>query len=461
MNSSKNTTTTTNPLGSAPVGNLIAKFAIPAIISMLVNALYNIVDQIFIGQGVGMLGNAATNIAFPVTTVSTAAALLLGIGSASNYNLETGAGNEEKASRIAGTGLSMLVIVGISIAAIMLIFLHPLLLLFGGTTDVMPYATDYVSIIAIGLPFFTLSVGGNHLIRADRSPTYSMVCTLTGAIINTILDPLFIFGFKWGIKGGAWATVTGQMVSAFLVIIYFAKFRKMNLERCMFRPQLSLLKAICSLGLASCINQIAITAVQIVMNNILRYYGAASVYGSDIPIACVGIISKVNMVFLSICIGVSQGSQPIWGFNYGAKKFDRVRQTYKYSATICTTVAVIFFLCFQIFPHQIVGAFGSGSDLYFQFAERYLRIFMLLTFVNGIQPMSSGFFTSMGKARLGIVVSLTRQVIFLLPLVIIFPLFMGIDGVMYAGPIADAAAFILTVFFTRRELAIMKQDTLL
>lgn len=459
MNSSKNTTTTINPLGSAPVGNLIAKFAIPAIISMLVNALYNIVDQIFIGQGVGMLGNAATNIAFPVTTISTAAALLLGIGSASNYNLETGAGNEKKASRIAGTGLSMLVIVGISIAAVMLIFLHPLLLLFGGTTDVMPYATDYVSIIAIGLPFFTLSVGGNHLIRADRSPTYSMVCTLTGAIINTILDPLFIFGFKWGIKGGAWATVTGQMVSAFLVIIYFAKFRKMNLERNMFRPQLSLLKAICSLGLASCINQIAITTVQIVMNNVLRHYGAASVYGSDIPIACVGIISKVNMVFLSICIGVSQGSQPIWGFNYGAKKFDRVRQTYKYSATICTTVAVIFFLCFQLFPHQIVGAFGSGSDLYFQFAERYLRIFMLLTFVNGIQPMSSCFFTSMGKARLGIVVSLTRQVIFLLPLVVIFPLFMGIDGVMYAGPIADAAAFILTVFFTRRELAIMKQDT--
>lgn len=426
---------------------------------MLVNALYNIVDQIFIGQGVGMLGNAATNIAFPVTTVSTAAALLLGIGSASNYNLEMGAGNEKKASEIAGTGLSVLVISGITIAAISLIFLHPLLLLFGGTPDVMPYATDYVGIIAIGLPFFVLSVGGNHIIRADRSPTYSMVCTLTGAIINTILDPLFIFGFKWGIKGGAWATVTGQMVSALLVIIYFSKFRKMELKPYMFRPQLTLLKAICSLGLASCINQLAITAVQIVMNNVLRHYGAASVYGSDIPIACVGIISKVNMVFMSICIGVSQGSQPIWGFNYGAKKFDRVRQTYKYSATICTTVAVIFFLCFQLFPHQIVGAFGSGSDLYFQFAERYLKIFMLLTFVNGIQPMSSGFFTSMGKARLGVIVSLTRQVIFLLPLVVIFPLLMGIDGVMYAGPIADAAALVLTIYFTRRELLIMKQDT--
>ena len=455
-----NTSQAVNPLGSAPVGNLIAKFAIPAIISMLVNALYNIVDQIFIGQGVGMLGNAATNIAFPVTTITTAAALLLGIGSASNYNLKMGAGNEKEASEIAGTGLSCLLIIGISIAAVTLIFLHPLLLLFGGTPDVMPYATDYIGIIALGLPFFALTTGGNHLIRADRSPAYSMVCTLTGAIINTILDPLFIFGFKWGIKGGAWATIIGQIVSGLLVIIYFTKFRKMDLKPYMFRPKFKLLKVICSLGLAACINQIAITAVQIVMNNVLRHYGAASVYGSDIPIACVGIISKINMVFLSICIGVSQGSQPIWGFNYGAKKFNRVRQTYKYSATLCTIVAIIFFLCFQIFPHQIVGVFGSGSDLYFQFAEKYLRTFMFLTFVNGIQPMSSGFFTSMGKAKLGIIIALTRQVIFLLPLVVIFPLFMGIDGVMYAGPIADAAAFVLTVIFTRKELNRMKQDTL-
>ena len=198
-----NSSTADNPLGIAPTGRLLAKFAIPAIISMLVNALYNIVDQIFIGQGVGMLGNAATNIAFPVTTISTAAALLLGIGGASNYNLEMGAGKERKASEIAGSALATLVITGVSVAAIILLFLHPLLVFFGATDTVMPYATDYVSIIAIGLPFFTLSVGGNHLIRADRSPTYSMMCTLTGAIINTILDPLFIFGFKWGIKGGA------------------------------------------------------------------------------------------------------------------------------------------------------------------------------------------------------------------------------------------------------------------
>ena len=446
-----------NPLGTAPVGGLIGKFAIPAIISMLVSTMYNIVDQIFIGQGVGMLGNAATNVAFPVTTIATALALLLGIGGASNYNLEMGAGREKKASSIAGTALSTLVITGVILAVAVLLFLRPLLSLFGATTDVMPYAVDYLGITAVGLPFYALSIGGNHIVRADRSPTYSMTCVLTGAIINTILDPLFIFGFGWGIKGAAWATVIGQVVSGILVIIYFGKFRKMYLEMSMLKPSSECLKAIISLGMASCINQIAMAIVQIVLNNILRYYGGLSVYGSDIPIACVGVISKVNQVFMAICIGISQGCQPIWGFNYGAKKYDRVRLAYRYSMIACTAIATVFFLCFQLFPHQIVSIFGTGSDLYFQFAEHYLKIFMFMTFVNGIQPMSSGFFTSIGKAKLGIVMSLTRQVLFLLPLIVVFSLIMGIDGVMYAGPIADAAAFVLAILFARRELRAMKK----
>lgn len=446
-----------NPLGTAPVGGLIGKFAIPAIISMLVSALYNIVDQIFIGQGVGMLGNAATNVAFPVTTIATALALLLGIGGASNYNLEMGAGREKKASSIAGTALSTLVITGVILAVAVLLFLRPLLSLFGATTDVMPYAVDYLGITAVGLPFYALSIGGNHIVRADRSPTYSMTCVLTGAIINTILDPLFIFGFGWGIKGAAWATVIGQVISGILVVIYFGKFRKMYLEMGMLKPSSECLKAIISLGMASCINQIAMAIVQIVLNNILRYYGGLSVYGSDIPIACVGVISKVNQVFMAICIGISQGCQPIWGFNYGAKKYDRVRLAYRYSMISCTAIATVFFLCFQLFPHQIVSIFGTGSDLYFQFAERYLKIFMFMTFANGIQPMSSGFFTSIGKAKLGIVMSLTRQVLFLLPLIVVFSLIMGIDGVMYAGPIADAAALSLAILFARRELVAMKK----
>ena len=446
-----------NPLGTAPVGGLIGKFAIPAIISMLVSAMYNIVDQIFIGQGVGMLGNAATNVAFPVTTIATALALLLGIGGASNYNLEMGAGREKKASSIAGTALSTLVITGVILVVAVFLFLRPLLSLFGATTDVMPYAVDYLGITAVGLPFYALSIGGNHIVRADRSPTYSMTCVLTGAIVNTILDPLFIFGFGWGIKGAAWATVIGQVVSGILVVIYFGKFRKMYLEMSMLKPSSECLKAIISLGMASCINQIAMAIVQIVLNNILRYYGGLSDYGSDIPIACVGVISKVNQVFMAICIGISQGCQPIWGFNYGAKKYDRVRLAYRYSMIACTAIATVFFLCFQLFPHQIVSIFGTGSDLYFQFAERYLKIFMFMTFANGIQPMSSGFFTSIGKAKLGIVMSLTRQVLFLLPLIIVFSLIMGIDGVMYAGPIADAAAFVLAILFARRELGAMKE----
>lgn len=445
-----------NPLATQRVGRLIAKFAIPAIISMLVSSLYNIVDQIFIGQGVGILGNAATNIAFPISIICTATALLLGIGSASNYNLETGAGNNEKGCQVVGCGLAMLVISGLVIAAIVLVFLDPLLHLFGATPDVLPYALDYTGITAVGIPFLILTTGGNHLIRADRSPTYSMTCMLTGAIINTILDPLFIFGFHWGIKGAAWATVIGQVVSGILVIIYFLRFRKMELTLHMLRPRTRNLKMILSLGMASCINQIAMAVVQIAMNNTLRYYGAASMYGSDIPLACVGVISKVNMVFLAICIGISQGCQPIWGFNYGAGMYDRVRRTYKMAFRICLIVGIVFFLGFQIFPRQIVAIFGSGSEAYFHFAERYFRIFMLMTFINGIQPMSSGFFTSIGKATLGIVVSLTRQVFFLLPLIIIFPIFIGIDGVMYAGPIADGAAAVVALSFSYRELKKMK-----
>ena len=396
-----------NPLAAERIGKLIAKFAIPAIISMLVSSLYNIVDQIFIGQGVGMLGNAATNIAFPISIICTATALLLGIGSASNYNLESGAGNSKKASQIVGTGLAVLIISGISIGIIVLVFLDPLLHLFGVTPDVLPLAQDYTGITAFGIPFLILTTGGNHLIRADRSPTYSMACMLTGAIINTILDPLFIFGFQWGIKGAAGATVIGQVISGFLVIIYFCKFRNLELTRDMLRPKGAMLKAIASLGLAACINQIAMAIVQITMNNTLRHYGASSVYGTDIPLACVGVISKVNMVFMAICIGISQGCQPIWGFNYGAGRFSRVRKTFMMAFKISLLVGIVFFLCFQFFPRQLVSVFGTGSQEYFRFAERYFRIFMLMTFINGIQPMSSGFFTSIGEARLGIMVSLT------------------------------------------------------
>ena len=444
-----------NPLGYAPVGKLLPKFAIPAVISMLVSALYNIVDQIFIGQGVGMYGNAATNVAFPLTTLATSMGLLLGIGGASNFNLEMGRKQEEKAKKIAGSAFGSLFIAGVVICVVVRLFLKPMILAFGATPEVINYAMEYVGITSLGMPFYILSVGGNHLVRADGSPTYSMVANVSGALLNTILDPLFIFVFHWGIAGAAWATIIGQFVSAIMIMVYWPRYKTVKLEKEDFLPRLSCVSQIASLGAASCFNQLAMMVTQIVMNNVLRHYGALSVYGSDIPLAVVGIVSKVNMVFMSIVIGISQGSQPIFGFNYGAKQYDRVKKTYKLSASIATGIAVVAFLGFQIFPRQIISIFGNGDELYYQFAISFFRIFMFFTFVNGIQPLTANFFTSLGKARKGIFLSMTRQLIFLIPLVLILPAFMGIEGVMYAGPIADAVAGILAIVFVYREFRSM------
>ncbi len=440
-----------HPLATRKISKLIAKFAIPSIISFLVSALYNIVDQIFIGQGVGMLGNAATNVAFPLTTIATSLALLFGIGGAANFNLSMGRGDQVRAGYMAGNAVSLLGIFGLCLGAITLIFLHPLMAIFGATEQVMPYALTYTSITAFGLPFLIFSTGCSHLIRADGSPTYSMACMLSGAILNTILDPLFIFTFEMGIAGGALATVIGQVLSATMAFFYFFRFKSVSLTLATLRPRLSHAKSIASLGAAPCFNQLAMTAVQIALNNTLTYYGALSSYGSEIPLACVGVISKVNVLLMAFIIGICQGCQPIFSFNYGAQNYARVKKTYLTAVRIIMIISVLAFLCFQIFPRPIVSIFGSGSEEYFHFAERYFRIYMLMTFINGIQPLTSNFFTAIGKAKKGILMSLTRQIIFLLPLILLFPLFFGIDGVMYAGPIADTAAAILAVAFILRE----------
>ncbi len=444
-----------NPLATENTGKLIMKFAIPAMISFLVNALYNIVDQIFIGQGVGMYGNAATNVAFPFNTVCTALALLLGIGAASNFNLRLGAGKDDEAANVAGTGLFLLAVSGIAITALTYIFLKPLLYAFGATENVYPYAYTYTSIVSAGYPLIIFTIGCGQLVRADGSPTYSMLTVLSGAIINTILDPIFIFGLNMGMAGAALATVIGQAFSAFMAARYIFRFKSVRLSRQHFRVRSQDFKAIISLGLPSCFNQISMAVVQITMNNALIHYGAMSRYGADIPLASVGVISKINILFVGLTIGIAQGCQPIIGFNYGAKNYNRVRETYIKGLLAATAISIFFFTVFQIFPRQIVSIFGQGSELYFQFAERYLRIFMLLTFINGIQPVTANFFTSIGKARVGLFISLTRQIIFLLPLILILPTIFGIDGLMYAGPVADASAVILAFIFALRELRLL------
>ncbi len=458
-----NHTSTANPLGYEKLPILLRQFAVPSIIAMVVSSLYNIIDQVFIGQGVGYLGNAATNVAYPLTTISLAMTLLISIGSASRFSLSLGEGDENRAAQAVGNAVSMIVLFGILYVFVIEIFLHPLLTAFGATADVMPYAEDYTRIIGIGMPLLMLTNGMSNLARADGSPRYSMLCMLVGAILNTILDPIFIFKLHMGIKGAAYATIIGQFFSFLLAVRYLFKFQHVTLKKQHFGLKLPVCLNIASLGMSNCLNQIAITLVQIVLNNSMTYYGAKSVYGSEIPLAASGIVMKTNAILLSVIIGLSQGSQPIIGFNYGAKQYERVRGVYKLAISCNLVISTVGFVLFQFFPTQIISLFGTGDALYFEFAVRFMRIFLFMVLINGVQLLSSNFFAAIGKPLKGMILSLTRQVIFLIPLILVLPIFFGIDGILFSAPIADALAFLVTIFFIRREMKqmrLMEQDTI-
>ena len=446
-----------NPLGSEPVSTLLRRFAVPSVIAMLVSALYNMVDQLFIGHSIGVLGNAATNVAFPLSMVCTSIGLLCGIGGAANFNLCMGRREPEHAKSYVGNAISMLAILGVILCVAVQLFLRPMMLLFGATPDVIDYACTYTRITSIGFPFLIVTIGGSNLIRADGSPKFSMLCNLVGAVVNIVLDPIFIFVFHMGMAGAALATITGQILSFALVVFYLRGFKTLPLSLSDLKPNMACWARIAALGATPAFNQVAMMVVQIVMNNTLTYYGSNSVYGSDIPLACAGIISKVNMLFFSFVIGISQGLQPIVSFNFGAQKYDRVKDAYKKAVFAATAISIVAFLCFQLFPRQIIGIFGSGSEEYLHFAERYFRIFLFFTFLNGIQPVSSNFFTSIGAPKKGIFLSLTRQIIFLLPLLLIFPYLFGIDGVMYTAPIADLAAASVSIVMVVLEFKIMAE----
>lgn len=443
---------TNNPLGVQPVNRLLSQFAIPSIISMLVGSLYNIVDQFFIGQRVGELGNAATNIAFPLSTSCLALALLIGIGGSSAFNLAMGSGHEKRAVNIMGNAVVLLAGSGLVLSIITLLFLKPLLLFFGSPKAVLPYAMEYTKITAFGFPFLLLSTGGGHLIRADGRPRITMLCNLVGAVLNTILDALFVFGLNLGMSGAALATIIGQIVSGALAIWYLMHAKTVTIRRENLRVKWENVTRIASLGMAPCSNQVAMMVVQIIMNQSLKHYGSHSIYGENIPIACAGIITKVNMIFMSFVIGLSQGLQPIASFNYGAGKKGRVKEAYIKAISIGAVLAVIAFFMFQFFPRQIISIFGDGSELYYQFAIRYFHVFLFFTFVNFMQPITSNFFTAIGKPKVGSFLALTRQILFLLPLILLFPLFLEIDGIMYAGPVADCLAAVVCFIMVYREL---------
>lgn len=443
-----------NPLGKASVSKLIVKYAIPSIVAMLVVALYNLVDQLFIGNVIGELGNAATNIAFPLTNVCIALGLMFGIGGAAAFNLKLGAGEKEEAPYYLGNAVSMLIISGAILLAVVEIFLEPLMRLFGSPETVLPYAMEYAGVVAIGFPFTIFVSGSGHLLRADGRPNMAMVCSISGAIINIGLDAWFVVGLGWGMAGAAWATVIGQAISGLFSLWLVTHGKTFRLKMKHYVPKPRYFGKAASLGIAPMVNQISMMFVQILLNNSLKIYGGQSIYGEEIPIACAGVISKVGSIFAAFVIGLSQGNQPIVSFNYGAGNYARVKEAYYRTLIIAFIISLIGFSIFQLFPGTILQFFGKGSELYIEFGSMFFRRFYFFICLFFIQMTTSNFFTAIGKAWKGVFLSLTRQVLYLIPLMLIFPRFWGIMGIIYAQPTADffaiATAVIMIVIEFRR-----------
>lgn len=451
----KESTVPQNPLGVDKITRLLPRFAIPSIISMVVNSLYNIVDQIFIGhigEDVGYLGNAATNVAFPLVTIAMAIALLIADGSAAFYSLKLGERDSDGAARGAGSAITLAAVTGFVFMLAGLLFLKPLLLLFGATPGVMPYALEYTRIILFGLPFVILGITLNSLIRADGNPRFAMISMLTGAVINTVLDPLLIFGFGMGIRGAAIATILGQIVSFCISACYLPRFHMVKMNRRRLRPDGKATRTLLSFGTSSFINQLALTLVVIVMNNSLSHYGAMTEYGSDIPLSALGIVMKVNQILMSVIIGLSVGAQPIMGYNYGARQWSRVKKTYLLAVGVAVAVSCVGFVMFQFFPQIIIALFGQANEQYNRFAESCFRIYLLMCIPNAFQMVSSIFFQAIGKPVKATILSLSRQVVFAVPLMLLLPLRFGLFGVLYAGPVTDTLAFVLAAVLIVLEL---------
>lgn len=438
-------------LGEEKISKLLLAFSIPCIISMIVNSIYNIVDQIFIGQGVGYLGNAATNVIFPLIILCNAIAGLLGNGCAASFSLELGKKNKEKAAQATATTIFFTIIFSFFISIIFYLFLPVLIKSFGCTDKVYPYALDYGKIILIGTPFMICYTVLSSLIRADGSPKYSMMLLLVGAIVNIILDAIFILKLNMGVEGGALATIIGQMISCIIAFCYIKKFKSITLKRKDFRMTSSIFK-ILGYGLSSFITQITILALFIFMNNIMTHYGATSKFGSDIPLSVYGIISKLNSLYVASVLGIAIGAQPIIGYNYGAGNNKRVKETLKKVVLVNIVIGIIFNLCFLLFPRQLISLFGSSDNkLYMEFAMDCFRIFLAVCFLNAFEMSTSITVQALGNVKKSTAVSFIRQIILFIPIALLFCHFIGLYGALYAGPVADGICFFAVLYIFLSE----------
>lgn len=454
-------------LGKENINKLLISFAIPCVISMLINSVYNIVDQIFIGKGVGTLGNAATNVIFPLVIIFNAVAGLIGNGAAANLSLKLGEGKKEEGGKIVGSAVTVSIIFSLVLSVIAYFFLPKLVYMFGCTKNVYQYAIDYGRIIILGAPFMIIYSALSQLIRADGSPKYSMVLLVIGAILNIILDPIFIFTFNMGVKGGAIATVIGQIVSFVMAILYLKKVKSVKLEKESFKVDKSITRTL-GLGLSSFITQSTVLALFVFMNNMMTKYGALTKYGADIPLSVYGVISKINSLYISTILGISIGAQPIIGFNYGAGNYERVKETLRKVLTINLVVGLIFNIIFYLFPKEIVSIFITNSDpnykLFLEFAVIICHSFLLVMGLNFLEMTTSITVQSLGNVKKATMVSFIRQIILFIPIACFMAIYLhkGIYGVLNAGPIADAITFFiaLVIFYSEyRKLSIKEKPT--
>lgn len=439
-------------LAEAPIGKLMMKFSIPCIMSLLVSSLYNIVDQIFIGRGVGYLGNGATNVVFPITVIALAISLMIGDGCAAFLSICQGKKDTDSTRNGAGNAVTILILSSIIIMLVFMFAREGILSVFGATENNINYARDYFNIIAIGIPFFMFSNGLNSVIRADGSPKFAMLSTLVGCIINVILDPIAIFVLHWGVKGAAIATIIGQIVSAGLAVYYLFHTKSFKLNIKSFAIKGSLLKHILPLGISSFLTQLSIVIIMGVMNNVLVKYGAMSKYGADIPMTVVGIVMKVFQIVIAFTIGVAAGSQPIVGYNYGAGQHGRVKEIYKIMIIVEVCIGFIATVCFEIFPRQILGLFGSESDLYNEFGVKAFRIFLCTMILCCVIKATSVFLQSLGKPVMSMGLSLLRDFVLSVPLVLLLPLSLGVEGPLFSAPIADIVTFLVTLIMMKNVL---------
>jgi len=434
-------------LRNGSIGKLLWEFSIPAMIGMLVNALYNIISRIFVGRGVGSIAIAAVTVALPIMTLLAAVAMLIAIGATALISIRLGEQKNEEVEKIAGNATLLLILLPLLLSGIYFLFSDPLLKLFGASQDVLPYARDYIHIIMLGSVPGVIAYGVNNFIRAEGNPRFAMLTQIIGAVVNITLNYVFIFILGWGIKGSALATIIGQTVSACLVLGYFLLGRsKIKLRPKNFKIHIPLVINIVTIGFAPFAMQIANTVQQTILNKTLMSYGG------DLALSAVGIIMSVAMLLLMPVVGISQGAQPLIGYNYGAQLYDRVKEAFNKAMIAGIALATVGYILIILFATPIVGLFSEGDMALTELTVHAMFIFFAVLPIVGFQIVGANYFQAVGKPVQSTILSLSRQVLIFIPLLLILPQFMGIDGAWITAPIADFLAVTITAIFLFYEL---------